>query len=242
MSRSAAASLDVDLVALVHAHAWIRVLLRALELYDGGATYGHHWRVARKITIIWRRAGVSASMVNDRQRGALLHDIGKLLVPRSIILKAGKPTVEERRELRRHPRLGFELLREEDIEAALDVVGHHECAWQLVDVQHRNYPRAGERRSNERRLIARVLGCERRTGERRADDAARRPFRFALAVADVIDALSSGDRSYCASHTNGEIREILAKHFGVVPDIAEWLLEAREELLRPVPSIVKGEV
>lgn len=236
--------MDQELIAIIHEHPWMRVLLRALELYDGGATYGHHFRTAREITIIWRYAGVSESVVQARQRGALLHDIGKLLVPRTITLKPGKPTSDELRELRRHPRLTFELLREEDFEAALDGVGHHECAWQSEDTPSRNYPRAGERRARDRdrRLVQRILGHERRTVERRADDSDQQPFRFALAVADVIDALSSGDRSYCPAYSNDEIRDILERHFGTVPDIAERLIEAREEIQRPVPSIVKGEV
>ncbi len=44
--------------------------------------------------------------------GAILHDVGKMLVPMEILNKPGKLTAEEFEEIKKHPRAGYELLKE----------------------------------------------------------------------------------------------------------------------------------
>ena len=63
--------------------------------------------------------------------GFFLHDLGKVHVNGAIINKPGKLTEEEMNEMRKHPRLGFELLNETkqiDEESRLIVLQHHERA------------------------------------------------------------------------------------------------------------------
>jgi HD-GYP domain-containing protein (c-di-GMP phosphodiesterase class II) len=62
--------------------------------------------------------------------GALLHDVGKIVVPSSILNKPGRLTKEEWRIMKRHPQAGVDLLRE--IEFPWDIrpmVRHHHEFW-----------------------------------------------------------------------------------------------------------------
>ncbi len=78
-----------------------------------------------------RRVGIELRMTSaelDRIEAAgRLHDIGKLFVSREILDKPGPPTASEWVELRRHPRIGFELVRRRVAsEVAQVVLTHHE--------------------------------------------------------------------------------------------------------------------
>ena len=116
--------------------------------------------------------------------GALLHDVGKLMVPAEVLNKPGKLTDEEWAMVRGHPSAGVELLA--DIEFPWDVrpivESHHE-RW-----DGKGYPHglAGESIP----LTARVL-C----------------------VADVYDALTSV-RSYKRAFTHDEAMEIMRQDVG----------------------------
>src|SRR5207237_376983 len=82
-----------------------------------------------------RAWAVRDPLSDRRQRGlrggevaAKVHDIGKIRVPDSILLKPGKLTVDERRVMETHPRLGFDILRPfSEYAKVLDLVlTHHE--------------------------------------------------------------------------------------------------------------------
>jgi putative nucleotidyltransferase with HDIG domain len=57
--------------------------------------------------------------------GTLLHDIGKTKIPDAILNKPGKLTPEEFAEIKKHPRLGWEMVQGSIPEPALDVILHH---------------------------------------------------------------------------------------------------------------------
>ncbi len=82
---------------------------RALDLRDQ-ETEGHAERVAEMTVRLARALGVPASSLVHIRRGALLHDIGKMAIPDSILLKPGPLTDEEREIMRRHPGYAYELL------------------------------------------------------------------------------------------------------------------------------------
>jgi putative nucleotidyltransferase with HDIG domain len=92
-------------------------------------TQGHCLRVADLACALWARvsAGDAVSAFWFRI-GALLHDVGKLLVPAEVLNKPGKLSEEEWVLVRRHPTAGVELLA--DIEFPWDVIpiveSHHE--------------------------------------------------------------------------------------------------------------------
>jgi putative nucleotidyltransferase with HDIG domain len=82
---------------------------RALELRDR-ETEGHARRVVDLALSLARRLGVEESEMEGLRRGALLHDIGKMGVPDSVLLKPDTLDEGEWEIMRRHPRHAYDLL------------------------------------------------------------------------------------------------------------------------------------
>ena len=89
--------------------ATIRGWAHALDLRDR-ETEGHSQRVTELTVQLARAAGLSDEQIAHIRRGALLHDIGKLGIPDSILLKPGSLTPEEWVIMRRHPEYAFGML------------------------------------------------------------------------------------------------------------------------------------
>jgi putative nucleotidyltransferase with HDIG domain len=148
-------------------------------------TQGHCVRVADLSCALWARvsAGDDTSLFWFRI-GALLHDVGKLMVPAEVLNKPGKLTDEEWQLIQRHPSAGVELLA--DIDFPWDVrpivESHHE-RW-----DGKGYPHKLEGEAIP--LTARVL-C----------------------IADVYDALTS-KRSYKQAFSHDEAMEIMRGDVG----------------------------
>jgi putative nucleotidyltransferase with HDIG domain len=107
--------------------AEIRALVKALAEADGD-TYRHSLEVAATAAALGRRFGLDRVQLVEVELGALLHDIGKLRLPRELLLKPGRLNPEERRLIRLHPEWGAEMVaRIPGLEAvALIVRLHHE--------------------------------------------------------------------------------------------------------------------
>ncbi len=82
---------------------------RALDLRDH-ETEGHTQRVTELTVRLARALGMSEEELIHLKRGALLHDIGKMGIPDSILLKPGELTHQEWDTMRRHPQLAYEML------------------------------------------------------------------------------------------------------------------------------------
>jgi putative nucleotidyltransferase with HDIG domain len=74
-------------------------------------TYRHSNGVAAAAVAVGRQLGMSAGEITFLRRAALLHDIGKLSVPNSILEKPGKLTAEEWAVVKKHPYYTLEILR-----------------------------------------------------------------------------------------------------------------------------------
>src|ERR1019366_93217 len=76
-----------------------------------------------------RRCNFSADQLKQLERGAYLHDIGKIGIPDLILLKPGKLTPEETAIMRTHVRIGYELMSRVAFlsSAAQVVLTHQEC-------------------------------------------------------------------------------------------------------------------
>jgi PAS domain S-box-containing protein len=82
---------------------------RALELRDR-ETQGHSQRVTAKTIDIALRVGISIEKIIHVRHGALLHDIGKMAIPDSILFKPGPLSIYERNVMEQHPTFAYNLL------------------------------------------------------------------------------------------------------------------------------------
>jgi putative nucleotidyltransferase with HDIG domain len=140
----------------------------ALDLRDK-ETEGHTQRVTELTLELARGFDFSEAELEHIRRGALLHDIGKMGVPDSILLKEGKLTDEEWNVMRKHPEFAHEMILPITyLRPALDIPYCHHERW-----DGSGYPRG--LKGEEIPLTARIF-----------------------AVVDVWDALTS-DRPYRAA-------------------------------------------
>ena len=105
----------------------IEALATALEL-RGAEVEGHAQRVSVYTVAAARRMGVDEDELEQIRWGAILHDVGMICVPDSILLKAGQLHPEEWALVRKHPEHGARLLGHiPGLGAALSIVRfHHE--------------------------------------------------------------------------------------------------------------------
>lgn len=162
---------------------------RALDLRDH-ETEGHTRRVVLLTERLARAIDMGESELVHIRRGALLHDIGKMGVPDSILLKPGPLTPEEWQIMRQHPQYAYEMLSPiAFLRPALDIPYCHHEKW-----DGSGYPR--RLKGEQIPLSARVF-----------------------AVADVWDALCS-DRPYRPAWKEEKAVEYIiqesAKHFDPV--------------------------
>ena len=165
---------------------------KALDLRDK-ETEGHTQRVTKLTLQLARAMNIGGAELIHIQRGALLHDIGKMGVPDSILLKPDKLTDDEWKVMRKHPIFAYELLSPiEYLRPALNIPYCHHEKWDGT-----GYPRGlkGEQIPLEARIFA---------------------------VVDVYDALTS-DRPYRPAWTKEQalehIRQGAGSHFD--PQVAE---------------------
>ena len=105
--------------------AWARILeLRDIE------TKGHSTRVVNLSLNLAERAGLSGEEKLQLQRGAFLHDIGKLGIPDSILKKEGPLSKEEWAVMHQHPEIGRDSVGNIPfLKPAVPVIYHHHERW-----------------------------------------------------------------------------------------------------------------
>jgi len=121
----------------------LEALVAALDARDR-ETRGHSVRVSRLTMLLAKELGVPEGTQEwlDIERGSLLHDIGKIGVADAILRKPGKLADDEWAEMRRHARIGYEMLKDIPFLAgAAEIVACHHERW-----DGKGYPRglAGE--------------------------------------------------------------------------------------------------
>lgn len=172
----------------------------ALDMRDN-ETKGHAERVVRLTLDLVAQLGVPPEEWEHVRRGTLLHDIGKMGVPDSILQKPGPLTNDEWAVMRTHPQKALDMLGAIDfLVPALDIPYCHHERWDGA-----GYPRGlvGE----EIPLVARIF-----------------------AVVDVYDALTS-DRHYRPGWSHEDaiayIRHESGRHFD--PAVVEAFLERMKD-------------
>ncbi len=178
----------------------VRALARTIDAKDR-YTNGHSQRVAAYSVEIAVRMGKTPEEQEEIYYAGLLHDVGKIRVPESVINKPGRLTNEEFEFIKLHPVAGYHILKDiyEDKEIALGAKFHHER------YDGRGYPSglAGENIPE----IARIIG-----------------------VADAYDAMAS-NRSYREALPQEAVRSEIEKGRGAQfdPRIADIMLQMIDE-------------
>ncbi|MBL8100307.1 MAG: HD-GYP domain-containing protein [Anaerolineales bacterium] len=150
--------------------------VRALDLRDK-ETEGHTQRVTSLTLKLATAMGIEGDDLTHIERGALLHDIGKMAIPDGILLKPASLTPEERALIQKHPVYAFEMLSPiKFLQPALDIPYCHHEKWNGT-----GYPRG--LKAEQIPLAARIF-----------------------AVVDVWDALVS-DRPYRKGLDPKEVKE-----------------------------------
>ena len=160
-------------------------------------TNGHSSRVALYSTMIAKKLGLSAKEQEDIYYMGLLHDIGKIGIPNSIINKPTQLTEEEYEIVKKHPVYGYEILSEIKSMPALSIGAR----WHHERFDGKGYPDglAGDRIPLNARIIA---------------------------VADSYDTMTS-NRSYRKYLPQYEVREEIEKNIGTQfdPEPARVMLD-----------------
>ncbi len=156
---------------------------KALELRDR-ETVGHAHRVIEMTLRVADRLGMRGEILQHIRRGALLHDIGKMGIPDSILLKPGPLTPNEWEIMRQHPLHAYEMLKTIDyLSPALEIPYCHHEKW-----DGNGYPQG--LKGNYIPISARIF-----------------------AVVDVWDALTS-DRPYRSAWPEPQALEYIRRESG----------------------------
>ena len=112
--KQRALSLEQRLLASMHEveereRETLSRLARAIEFRDAG-TSAYLERMARVAGLIAEQLGLPEDEVRLIEMAAPLHDMGKIAIPDAVLLKPGKLNDAELAIMRRHPRIGHELL------------------------------------------------------------------------------------------------------------------------------------
>ena len=161
----------------------LEALTSAIDAKDP-YTSGHSERVAALACELAKAHGLGEEEAQRIRIGGLVHDIGKIGVAESVLCKAGRLTDEEFEQIKRHPKIGYDILK--DIPSLADVLPgvlwHHE-RW-----DGRGYPDG--RPMGELPLIARIIG-----------------------LVDAFDAMSS-NRTYRAAMDRAKVLGEIERNAG----------------------------
>ncbi len=174
---------------------------RALDMRDR-VTEGHTRRVTEIALYLARAIGMSEADLVHMRRGILLHDMGKMGIPDTILLKKGPLTEEEWKIMRMHTQYAFEMLAPINyLRPALDIPGCHHEKWDGT-----GYPRG--LKGEQIPLAARIF-----------------------AVVDVYDALSS-DRPYRKAWTKKKVVQYIldGKGKSFDPRVVDVFMSLRQDM------------
>jgi len=177
------------------AYAIAQAMGRAVEARDP-YTHGHEVRVAKFARLLAAEMGLSADEIAGVEISAAVHDVGKLSVPAEILNKPGVLSGTEVQMIRRHPTVGYEILKDIAFpwSVAESVLQHHER------MDGSGYPQglAGHEICRTARIIA---------------------------VADAVEAMASHRPYRPALGVDAAVAELLARPSEYDPEVVEACLE-----------------
>jgi putative nucleotidyltransferase with HDIG domain len=131
ITRALTASLEESLHARERSYVEaVGAVVTAADARDHETT-GHSFRVALYAAALAKAMGVHGEELKAIEWGALLHDVGKMVVPDEILRKVGPLTAGEWHIMKQHPSWGFDMLAEVSFlqPAVLDIIYCHHEHW-----------------------------------------------------------------------------------------------------------------
>lgn len=185
----------------------------ALDLKDA-ETEGHSKRVTAFTIAIARAMGLAGEKIRVIARGAFLHDIGKMAIPDSILLKPGALTPEETQIMREHCFRGYQMLKKIPFLAeASEIVYAHQEKYDGT-----GYPRG-------------LHGEEIPMGAR------------IFSIADTLDAITS-DRPYRAARSIAVAREEVHRFSGrqFDPEVVRTFLDMPDTIWEDLRKEIDSQI
>jgi response regulator RpfG family c-di-GMP phosphodiesterase len=189
----------------------LEALGAALDLRDT-ETEGHSRRVSRFCLEMAKAMGCAAEQLKQIARGSYLHDIGKIGIPDSILLKPGRLNEEETAVMQTHARVGYDLVSR---------IGFLAPAAEIVLTHQERYDGTGYPQG--------LVGDEIPLGSR------------IFAVADTLDAMTS-DRPYRLALPLSAARAEIARESGrqFDPEVVRVFLALPEQVWEKIRLEVAG--
>lgn len=156
----------------------IQAFAKSIDIKDH-YTKGHSFRVAECTKKIAWRLGYRGKRLENIYHIALLHDIGKIIIPESILNKPGKLTDNEYEVMKHHAQYGYEILKEIDClpNLALGAGYHHER------IDGKGYPNG--KSEEEIPQIAKIIAVADTFDAMHSD----RPYRESMSMDEIVDEL-----------------------------------------------------
>ena len=185
----------------------LRYTIEAKDVY----TRGHSDRVAAISVLIGKKLGLSDEDLHTLEIGGLFHDIGKIGVPDSILLKESKLTDEEYSQIKQHPNIGVHILSNASIfDDILPIVEHHHEKYDGT-----GYP--GKLAENDIPYLARITTI--------ADSfdamASRRAYRDSLDLDTIISEFERCRGTQFDPELDDIFLDILKNHYDEIQEIQE---------------------
>jgi putative two-component system response regulator len=181
--------------------AIVQCLGRAGE-YRDNETGRHVLRMSHFAAAIGRSLGMSEDEADDLLNAAAMHDVGKIGIPDSVLLKPGKLDAEQWAHMQRHPQIGAEIIGQHEahvLQMARRVALHHHEKWDGTGYPERL---AGEAIPLEARIVA---------------------------ICDVFDALTSVQAAWTVEQALELLRNESGRHFD--PALVERFIALLPEVL-----------
>ena len=197
----------------------LEAMITALDFRDN-ETHGHSRRVVEYAVMVAQVMEVGEPGLSWIRRGAILHDVGKIGVSDAILRKPGKLDAAEWEEMKRHPEMGYQMLKHiRFLKPALEIVHCHQERW-----DGSGYPRGlkGEAIPLGARIFAAVDTFDAMTSNR--------PYRAALSIEAARDEI----RRFSGIQFDPKVAEaFLSIEEGVWGDI-------RERVHRRIDALVEA--
>ncbi|MEX0750533.1 MAG: HD domain-containing phosphohydrolase, partial [Dehalococcoidia bacterium] len=184
----------------------LKVLMAALDAKDND-TEGHCERVAKLTVQLAKFMGVTESGLVDIERGALLHDVGKIGVPDAVLKQPKKLTPMEWEAMRKHPLLaGVMVSKVGFLEKALPILLYHH---ERYDGMGYPFGLAGENIPLEARIFSIVDAYDAMTSDR--------PYRAAMSHEEAMTEV----RANCGSQFDPHVVDSFERLMASRPDLRD---------------------